>query len=144
MNSMIFVHTLSTAATIGFEQEVYTGSESSGEILVSIGVLQGELSDPVVVRMYTMDGSALSSRDYESLNTTFTLSPDVLSVNVSVKVMDDKIDENRESLLARLRLEPADEDQNVQIQPDEATLFIIDNDGALIILYYCEWESNFV
>ena len=129
MNFMIFVHTLSTAATVGFEQEVYTGSESSEEILVSIGVLQGELSGPVVVRMYTMDGSALSSRDYESLNTTITLSPDVLSVNISVKVMDDKIDENRESLLARLRLEPADEDQNVQIQPDEATLLITDDDG---------------
>ena len=120
---------LSTAATIGFEQEVYIGSESSGEILVSIGVLQGELSGPVVVRMYTMDGSALSSRDYESLNTTITLSPGVPSVNISVKVMDDKIDENRESLLARLRLEPADEDQNVQIQPDEATLLITDDDG---------------
>ena len=129
MNFMIFVHTLSTAATVGFEQEVYTGSESSEEILVSIGVLQGELSGPVVVRMYTMDGSALSSRDYESLNTTITLSPDVPSVNISVKVMDDKIDENRESLLARLRLEPADEDQNVQIQPDEATLLITDDDG---------------
>ena len=129
MNFMIFVNTVSTAATIGFEQEVYTGSESSEEILVSIGVLQGELSGPVVVRMYTMDGSALSSRDYESLNTTITLSPDVLSVNISVKVVDDKIDENRESLLARLRLEPADEDQNVQIQPDEATLLITDDDG---------------
>ena len=108
---------------------MYTGSESSEEILVSISVLQGQLSGPVVVRMYTMDGSALSSRDYDSINTTITLSPGVPSVNISVKVVDDEIDENRESLLARLRLEPADEDQNVQIQPDGATLLITDDDG---------------
>ena len=108
---------------------MYTGSESSEEILVSISVLQGQLSGPVVVRMYTMDGSALSSRDYDSINTTITLSPGVPSVNISVKVVDDEIDENRENLVARLRLEPADEDQNVQIQPDEATLLITDDDG---------------
>ena len=112
---------------------MYTGSESSGEILVSIGVLQGELSGPVVVRMYTMDGSALSSRDYESINTTITLSPDVPRQNISVKVMDDKIYENEESILAKLELESAVGTQNVQIQPEEALLLISDNDGIVII-----------
>ena len=106
---------------------VYNGSESEGEILVVVGVLRGELSTPVVVRLLTMDGTALSDRDYQSLNQTLTFSPDDTTQVISLPLLEDDINEDDENLLAMLKLE--DEDQNVQIQPETATLLILDNDG---------------
>ena len=118
-----------SAAVIGFEERVYNGSESEGEIQVVVAVLQGELSAPVRVRLSTMDGSALSPTDYQSLNQTLTFSPDNTRMLITVPIADDGVDEENEYFLGRLALEPEDEDQSVQIQPDEATLFIIDDDG---------------
>ena len=99
---------------------------------MSIGVLQGELSGPVVVRMYTMDGSALSSRDYESINTTITFNSSISTRVIPVSVLEDQIDEDQENLLARLRLEPANGGLNVLIRPGQASLFIEDNDGTYV------------
>ena len=116
---------------IGFEETEYSGSESDGEIEVVVAVLQGELSGPVVVRISTMDGTALSGSDYESVNMTITFDPDNTRILVPVPVLEDDIDEEDEDILARLGLEPGGGDQNVQISPDEATLVINDDDGEL-------------
>ncbi len=66
---------------------VYNGSESDGPIEVAISVLQGELSGPVVVRVTTRDGSALSGEDYETLNMTLTFSPDNTRELVPVSIV---------------------------------------------------------
>ncbi|ORU95142.1 MAG: hypothetical protein A6F71_10890 [Cycloclasticus sp. symbiont of Poecilosclerida sp. M] len=108
---------------------MYNGSESGGEIEVVVGVLQGELSGPVVVRIYTMDGTALSDTDYQSVNITLTFSPATTTAVISVPLLNDDIDEEDEDINARLELEPEDGQQNVQIDPDEAKLIIIDDDG---------------
>ena len=109
----------------------YNETESAGVIEVVVGVLRGELSEPVVVRLLTVDGTAQSGRDYQSVNQTLTFTPDITTQTVSVPVMDDEIDEEDEDILATLELEG---DQNVQIQPDEATLLILDDDGKFISL----------
>ena len=119
------------AAAIGFEERQYNGSESDGEIEVVVAVLRGELSGPVVVRISTMDGTALSGSDYESVDMTITFDPDNTRILVTVPVLEDDIDEEDEDILARLGLEPGGGDQNVQISPDEATLVISDDDGEL-------------
>ena len=46
--------------TIGFVNTIYSVSESDGIAVVSVAVLSGELSDNVVVRLTTQDGSATS------------------------------------------------------------------------------------
>ena len=98
---------------------------------MAVAVLRGELSGPVVVRISTMDGTALSGSDYESVNTTITFDPDNTRILVPVPVLEDDIDEEDEDILARLGLEPGGGDQNVQISPDEAKLLIIDDDSKL-------------
>ena len=101
--------------------------------MVVVGVLSGELSTPVVVRLLTMDGTALSDRDYSSLNQTLTFSPDVTTQVISVPLLDDSIDEEAETILATL--EPEDEDfLSILIQPRDAILNILDDDGELTIL----------
>ena len=97
--------------------------------MVVVGILSGELSTPVVVRLLTVDGTALSDRDYSSLNQTLTFSPDITTQVISVPILDDSIDEEDETILASLELDSSDSDQDVQIQPDEATLLILDDDG---------------
>ena len=44
---------------IGFNNSVYTIDERAGEVVVSVVVLSGTLSDEVVVRFNTQDSSAL-------------------------------------------------------------------------------------
>ena len=116
-------------AVIGFEKLVYNGSESDQEIQVSVGVVQGELSGPVVVRIFTVDGTALSDSDYQSVNQTLTFSPINTAITISVPILDDQVDEDQEFFIVKLVL--VNEQQNVQIQPDEATVFVEDNDGKL-------------
>ena len=106
---------------------VYNGSESDGEIEVAISVLLGELSGPVVVRVITRDGSALSGEDYETLNMTLTFSPDNTRRLVSVSIVDDQVDEEQENILAILELGVTDLD--IQIAPGSSNLLIVDNDG---------------
>ena len=49
-----------SAATIGFEQTMYTANEGDGTVEIAVALLQGSLSRPVEVHLYTMDGSARS------------------------------------------------------------------------------------
>ena len=49
------------AATIGFEETLYTVNEGDGQVVVGVAVLAGELSRDVVVSMETEDGSATST-----------------------------------------------------------------------------------
>jgi len=120
---------------IGFVSTVYNGSELEGEIEVVVGVLQGELSEPVVVRVSTADGTALTSLDYDSINQTLIFSSDTTTHSIRVPIMDDQIDEIDEDIFARLQLESDIDDQNVQIEPNEANLLILDNDGKLLTFF---------
>ena len=109
---------------------MYSASESSGVIEVVVAVLQGLLSDDVAVRFYTEDGTALSTSDYTSANQTLTFSPTTTRMTISVPIQDDNIDEDDEYFIGRLELDPSGSEKNVQIQPDEAQLLILDDDGT--------------
>jgi hypothetical protein len=113
---------------IGFEETMYSADEADGEIEVFVAVLQGELSGPVVLRISTMDGTAISARDYESVDQTLTFDTATTRIPVTVAILEDNIDEEDESILARLALEPESRDENVQIVPENATLLIVDDD----------------
>ena len=121
------------AAVIGFEETIYSASESSGVIEVAVAVLQGELSDDVPVRIFTEDGTALSSSDYTSVDQIFTFSPTSTRITISVSISDDSIDEDNEYFRGRLELNQSVGERNVQIEPDEAQLLILDDDGVLLL-----------
>ena len=100
-----------------------------------VAVLQGELSGPVVVRISTMDGTAMSGSDYESVNQTLTFDPSNTRIPIQVPIVEDQIDEEDETILGSLALEPGTDDaQNVQIEPSEATLTINDDDGEALLV----------
>ena len=51
---------------------------------------------------------------------------------IPVRIVNDAIDEDDEQLISRLELEPVEGDlPNVQVDPSEATLTIVDDDGEL-------------
>ena len=145
---MIFV--LSTAARIGFEGEIYSGREPNEVINVTVAVLVGTLSQEVVVRIYSMDSSARCEElndllaffeliyyaapdDYEPINRTLTFDSERSRVVIPVRIVNDGVDEEDEQLLSRLQLEPVEGDSpNVQVQPNEATLIILDDDGKIL------------
>ena len=52
----------STAVVIGFEQVVYSVSESDGQAVVVVAVLGGQLSRTVQIQLMTQDGIATGNR----------------------------------------------------------------------------------
>lgn len=115
---------------------MYSGSEASGLIEVTVTVLQGSLSEDVVVRIFTEDATALSSSDYTSVDQLLTFSSTNTTITVSVPIQDDNIDEDDEYLRMRIELDPASGQTNVQLMPDQAQLFIQDDDGKIILMNF--------
>jgi hypothetical protein len=119
------------AAVIGFEEEVYSASESDGEIEVFVAVLQGELSGPVVVRISTVDGSAIAGNDYQSIDQLLTFDQSTTRIAVNVPIFEDDIDEDLETLQGVLALESSDSGRAPTIDPEQAQLNVVDNDSTL-------------
>ena len=119
-------------AVIGFEGVLYVDDESSGVIEVVVAVLQGELSDDVAVRIYTEDGTALSTSDYTSTDQILTFSSTNTRIIVPVPIQDDDVFENDEVFLANLEPDTANSVVFAIIQPEQATLRILDNDGMFV------------
>ena len=47
-----------TVAVIGFERNLYSVDEATGQIVLGIAVLSGELSGDVIINLETADGTA--------------------------------------------------------------------------------------
>jgi hypothetical protein len=131
-------------AVIGFEETVYNASESDGEIEVFVAVLQGVLSGPVVVRISTMDGSAISGSDYQSIDQLLTFDQSTTRIAVNVPLFEDDIDEDLEILQGVLVLESSDSGRAPAIDPKQAQLNIADNDSTPSIqaCFVLLWYSN--
>ena len=70
--------------------------------------------------------------DYEPFNKTLTFGNERSRLVIPVRIINDGVDEEDEQLLSRLQLEPVEGGSpNVQVQPNEATLIILDDDGNL-------------
>ena len=55
---------------------------------------------------------------------------------IPVRIINDGVDEEDEQLLSRLQLEPVEGDSpNVLVQPNLATLIILDDDGKKLFFY---------
>ena len=67
---------------------------------------------------------------------------------IPVRIINDGVDEEDEQLLSRLQLEPVEGDSpNVQVQPNQATLIILDDDGKILcqtfLTRYCQAFTEF-
>ena len=70
--------------------------------------------------------------DYEPVNMTLTFDSSSSRLVIPVRIVNDAIDEDDEQLISRLELEPVEGDlPNVQVDPAQATLTIVDDDGEL-------------
>ena len=76
---------------------------------------------------------SLAPDDYEAVNMTLTFDSATSRLVIPVRIVNDAIDEEDEELISRLQLEPVEEGSlpNVQINPDQTTLIIEDDDGKL-------------
>ena len=55
---------------------------------------------------------------------------------IPVRIINDGVDEEDEQLLSRLQLEPVEGDSpNVLVQPNLATLIILDDDGKKLFFF---------
>ena len=71
--------------------------------------------------------------DYEAVNRTLTFDSATTRLVIPVRIINDAIDEEDEELISRLQLEPVEEGSlpNVQVDPDQTTLIIEDDDSKL-------------
>lgn len=58
-------HFAVSEVVIGFEMTMYITNESSSQVVVAILVREGQLGRSVVLRLTTMDGSALSKSGFK-------------------------------------------------------------------------------
>lgn len=98
---------------------------------------QPDVSDIETCSLQLLSGCVclcLAPDDYEAVNQTLTFDATNTRTTVPITIVNDEVDENEENFISRLSLEPVVGDPpNVQLQPDQATLLIGDDDGQLIM-----------
>jgi beta-glucosidase len=100
----------------------YQLPEKAGTVAVPVR-LNRAAADPVTVHYATADGTAEAGKDYEAASGTLTFAPGETEKTVTVKTIDDGVDEPNETFTLGLS------DANVTIGPrTQATLTIADDD----------------
>ena len=114
---------------IGFDPVTYSVGEASGTVELTVEVINGTLTDEVVLSYTTMDDSATSPGDYTSVASTLTLSAMTPSVTFNVAIFDDVAQELNETFTVTLDSAPA----GVVLILSTATVTIIDDDEAPVV-----------
>ena len=114
---------------IGFDPVTYSVGEASGTVELTVEVINGILTDEVVLSYTTMDDSATSPGDYTSVASTLTLSAMTPSVTFNVAIFDDVAQELNETFTVTLDGAPA----GVVLILSTATVTIIDDDEAPVV-----------
>ena len=100
------------------------GNEGAGAAITFAVTLDRAASGAVTVEYATADGTATAGEDYTATSGTLTFAAGVLSQSVAVALLDDAIDEGRETFT--LQLSNA---TGAQIADSEATGTIINSDS---------------
>ena len=114
-----------TGVSIGFDPDVYSVDETTGQVTFSVSVLEGTLERPVEVIFSTTDGSATSVApiDFVSISgAALQFDQNTLTVMVTVTIVDDAILENTENFFGNL----ITSDSAVDLGPDSATVNILE------------------
>ena len=118
---------------IGFRPEVYTVDENEGEVLLTVEVISGVLTQDVTLTYTTEDGSATSSGDYTGASGVSipTLSATNPSVTFRITIEDDMAAESTEQFFVDLAgTLPA----GVTLAPSRATVTITDTDTDPVVI----------
>ena len=83
-------------AIIGFADTEYTILENGGQVEVSVEVKEGQLSEPLTVRLTTVDGLAKSPDDYIHTEEDLVLSPTQLQDAAVIPINLDRLFEGAE------------------------------------------------
>ena len=118
---------------IGFDQSAYSVDEDSGTLILTARLLSGTLAPGVdlLVDYATRDGSAYAGTDYTTNEGTLLFNSVTLSRQITIAVIDDVISEGGENLTVELTTPVSY--PRVTLAPSEATVLIVDNEGAPVL-----------
>ena len=116
-------------AGLAFSSATYAVLESG--VSATITVIRSGITNSIVgVNYSTSDGTATNGSDYVSASGTLTFTNGEIVKTFIVSVIDDTIEEGAESVLLKLT---GPTGQASLLNPNAATLTIVDNDGSLIL-----------
>ena len=113
---------------IGFSSATYTVDESAGEVVLTVSVISGDLTEDVMLNYMTQGGTATTVEDYTSMFGILTLSPGDTEKTIMVPIVNDDLFENDEMFTVHLFLSGAP--AGITLDPAIATVTITDNDEA--------------
>jgi uncharacterized delta-60 repeat protein/uncharacterized repeat protein (TIGR01451 family) len=116
-------------AGLRFSSPTYTVSESG--VQATITVFRTAITNTSVgVDYSTSDGTATAGSDYLATSGTLNFAPGEVSKTFTVSIIDDTLIEGDETVLLKLTNPTG---QASLLNPNAATLTIVDNDGSLIL-----------
>ena len=112
---------------IGFSSDTYNVDENSGEVELTVNVIDGVLTEDVEVTYTTTDDGAIAPDDYTGGSFRLTLPAMARSVTFTIPIIDDSDVELAERFTIALSNAPV----GVSFNPTSATVRIIDNDVVI-------------
>ena len=95
---------LSAVVTIGFVEPFVVIPENGGGAGLKVAVLSGMLDSEVRLQFTTRDGSSVAPSDYTSNTQTLVFNSAISSLDVTVLIIEDDVDELNKSFFADLSL----------------------------------------
>ena len=115
---------------IGFAPDMYSVDEDDGEVVLTVEVLSGVLTETVTLSYVISDGSAVVGDDYMRTQDTVTLSDTITRVTFRVAIVDDSVVESEEMFTVALGGAPV----GVTLAPDVASVTINDDDSVVPVV----------
>lgn len=116
-------------AGLSFSSSTYARSENGVSATITVA-RTNVFSGTVTVDYFTTNGTATAGSDYQSASGTLTFTNGVTNQTFTVAIIDDTLEEGNETVLLRL-VNPTG--NAALVNPNAATLTIVDNDGSLVI-----------
>ena len=121
------VRIIDNDVVIGFRPDTYDVDEDAGEVILTVEVIDGVLTDEVTLTYTTADGTATSPDDYTGGAFSLTLPALARSVTFTIPIVDDGDVDPAETFMVNLGGAPV----GVSFNPTSATVRIIDNDVVI-------------
>jgi hypothetical protein len=114
------------AGTVRFSGASYSTNEEDSSVVVTVQRVNGSYGQ-IFVDFQTIDGTAITGGDYQSLNGTLQFNDGVTSQSISIPLLEDTEFESDQSF----SIELSNQTQGVVLgNPASATIVIADNDQA--------------
>ena len=129
------------AVTVGFSATEYTVSEDDGTVSITVEASPAP-TQPVQVRILTLDETATFPNDYRPVVTIVTFAVTQTAETVDVTIVDNNSVEDSESFSVRLETILGQTGVTISESNGEATVTIEDNDPATVGLQLTEYRVS--